>query len=176
MKRTAWVLAATAALLLGLAPGPAEAAGCHPKASCTHRTRASVIPSWQARMLDEVNSLRRAVGARPLTLCPALTEAAQDYAQTMAMTGHYGHVGVDGSLPWDRMKAHGYSWTGAAENIAGGYNKVPVVMQAWHDSSGHYVNLVNPALQHVGFGKATIEGSPLGTYWVQDFAAGGHCR
>ena len=126
-------------------------------------------------MLDAVNSLRRTAGVPPVRLCPALTAAAQDYAQTMASTGHYGHVGVDGSQPWDRMKAHGYTWRGAAENIAAGYSKVPVVMQAWHASEGHYVNLVNPALLHVGFGKATVSDSPMGTYWVQDFAYGGRC-
>jgi len=142
---------------------------------CARTTRGSAIPTWQNRMLAAVNTLRRAAGVRPLRLCPSLSAAAQDYAVSMASTGHYGHVGVDGSQPWDRMSAHGYSWTGAAENIAGGFSRVPVVMQAWHASAGHYDNLVNPSLQHVGFGKATVAGSPLGTYWVQDFAAGGRC-
>lgn len=158
----------------------AVARPCHPTqgsavARCARTIRASAIPTWQYRMLDAVNALRRAAGAPPVRLCPSLTAAAQEYAVTMASTGHYGHVGVDGSQPWDRMSAHGYSWTGAAENIAGGFSRVPVVMQAWHASAGHYENLVNPSLRHVGFGRATVQGSPLGTYWVQDFATGGRC-
>jgi len=173
---------------LGLAParasaltGAAEVArACQPTqgsavAHCARAARGSAIPTWQYRMLDAVNALRRAAGAPAVHLCPSLTAAAQEYAATMARTGHYSHVGVDGSQPWDHMSAHGYSWTGAAENIAGGFSRVPVVMQAWHASAGHYDNLVNPTLQHVGFGRATVEGSPMGTYWVQDFAAGGRC-
>ena len=131
--------------------------------------------NWQDQMLATVNDLRTAAGAPPLTLCARLTATAQDYATLMATTGHYGHVGPDGSEPWDRMTAHGYQWRGAAENIAAGFDDVSAVMDGWRNSPGHYANIVDPSFEHVGFGWATGAKGQFGDYWVQNFGAGGTC-
>jgi len=131
--------------------------------------------SWQDQMLARINDLRSAVGAPPLALCARLTRTAQDYATLMASTGHYGHVGPDGSEPWDRMSAHGYHWSKAAENIAAGYDGVDSVMTGWRNSPGHYANIIDASLEHVGFGTATNTSSQYGTYWVQNFGQGGTC-
>jgi uncharacterized protein YkwD len=145
-----------------------------PPAPVTSRPAAQPT-GWQERMLSQVNSLRAAAGAPALTWCDRLGATAQDYATVMAQTGHYGHVGADGSEPWDRMTAHGYQWHGAAENIAAGYDDVDSVMVGWRNSSGHYANIVNPSFEHVGFGSATTASGPYGTYWVQNFGYGGSC-
>jgi uncharacterized protein YkwD len=126
-------------------------------------------------MLDRVNSIRTAVGAPPLVLCARLEATAQDYATLMADTGRYGHVGPDGSEPWDRMSAHGYQWRGAAENIAAGFDGVDAVMDGWRNSPGHYANIVNPSFVHVGFGWATGSAGSFHNYWVQNFGYGGQC-
>jgi uncharacterized protein YkwD len=131
--------------------------------------------AWRAEMLSRVNALRAAVGASPVTMCSPLTAAAQDYSGLMASTNYYGHVGPDGSEPWDRMSAHGYNWRGAGENIAVGYQRVDEVMTAWRNSAGHYANIIKPGFTHVGFGRATSTNEGARIYWVQDFGYGGTC-
>lgn len=130
---------------------------------------------WQESMLDAVNDLRARAGVAPLKLCGRLTSTANDYANLMARTNHYGHVGPDGTQPWDRITAHGYVWHAAAENIAAGFVDVNTVMAAWQASPGHLENIVNPEFEHVGFGEASVAGTQYGSYWVQNFGAGGSC-
>jgi len=138
-------------------------------------TVAAADDAWQRQMLTAVNALRTEAGAGPLRLCAPLTAAAEDYARLMASTDYYGHVGPDGSQPWDRMTAQGYAWRAAAENIAAGYDTAVAVLQGWHDSPHHLANLLDPQYRDVGFGRATSPGSKYGTYWVQDFGTGGSC-
>ncbi len=131
--------------------------------------------NWRLDMLAEVNALRAQVGVKALDLCGNLNSSAQDYASLMASHDHYGHVGPDGSQPWERMKDHGYNWRDAAENIAGGYADVSTVMAGWHESAGHYANIVNPDYTDVGFGSSNDPDSTYTNYWVQDFGSGGSC-
>jgi uncharacterized protein YkwD len=93
----------------------------------------------------------------------------------MATDDHYGHVGPDGSQPWERMRQQGYAWRAAAENIAAGQMTIDQVMSAWVASTPHYTDLVNPVFRHVGFGHAHNAGSTYGHYWVQNFARGRGC-
>jgi uncharacterized protein YkwD len=131
--------------------------------------------AWRSDMLTQVNDLRQQAGVGPVTLCANLTAAAQDYASVMAAKNHYGHVGLDGSQPWDRMAASGYGWQGAGENIAGGFNTPSAVMAGWRASPHHYDNLVNPSYTHLGLGRASNPTSTYHSYWVQDFGFGGAC-
>ena len=160
----------TAAPATPSAPAPSAAAPATPGIGA-----GTTAAAWRVQMLDRVNALRRAAGAPPVSLCQPLVASAQDYATVMATTNYYGHVGPDGSQPWDRMSAHGYQWQGAAENIAAGFDDLDSVMKAWQASPGHYENIVNPAFVHVGFGSASKASSTYGTYWVQHFGYGGSC-
>jgi uncharacterized protein YkwD len=130
---------------------------------------------WRIDMLAAVNALRRDAGLAPVELCSNLTSAAQDYATAMATQDHYGHQGLDGSQPWDRMSSHGYVWRGAGENNAGGFGSVSEVMAGWRASPGHYANIVNPSFTHLGVGRAANPSSTYRSYWVQDFGYGGSC-
>lgn len=131
--------------------------------------------AWRKDMLAQVNAIRQQAGVAPVVLCANLTSAAQDYATLMATKNHYGHVGLDGSQPWDRIAATGYKWSGAGENIAGGFDTTTAVMDGWRASPGHYANLVNPAYTHIGLGRALDASSTYHSYWVQDFGYGGDC-
>lgn len=93
----------------------------------------------------------------------------------MSARDHYGHTGPDGSQPGERMLREGYRWRAAAENIAAGQRSVEEVMAGWVSSPGHYANLVNPVLRHVGLGHASSPTSGYGDYWVQNFARGRGC-
>ena len=132
--------------------------------------------AWQREMLRSVNAMRAKVGARPVRLCASLNRAAQDYAQLMGESNHFDHTGPDGTSPGDRIEAAGYQgWRTYGENIAAGQVDVADVMAAWRDSPGHYRNIIRPSFRHLGVGFATVDGSEYGTYWVQNFGAGGTC-
>jgi len=128
---------------------------------------------WRSSMRDRINTVRAGNGAGPVGSCPRLDQVAQSYAQVMADTGHYGHTGPGGESPWDRMRAGGYDYRAAAENIAYGYPTADRVQQAWVDSPGHFRNMVNPGLASVGLGAA--ESASGRWYWVQVYGSGGSC-
>jgi uncharacterized protein YkwD len=177
-KRSARVaLVAIALALLTVAAGAttASAAGVRTSAD-TVRSAASgsLAPGWRGDMLRRVNALRSDAGVTPLQPCPSLRRAAQGYAGLMASTGAFGHMGPDGTAPWDRMRAQGFQWRVAGENIAAGQRSVDEVMRAWMASPEHHAQLLDPRMHRVGFGFAT-DGSSGRTYWVQDFGAGTGC-
>lgn len=130
---------------------------------------------WRRAMLVRVNELRARVGAPPLRPCASLRRTAEHYAIAMASADHFGHVGTDGSEPWDRMTREGYRWHDAAENIAAGQRSVDEVMDDWIASPEHYANLVNPNVRDVGFGFSDDPGTTYGSYWVQNFGRGRGC-
>ena len=137
--------------------------------------------TWQEQMLQSLNSLRAQKSLAPLKLCAPLTRAAQSYAVTMANKDFFSHTGKDGSTMDERIQKAGYRWknskvaSAVAENIAAGQISVREVMVSWRNSKGHYKNMMNPQLAHVGFGRSTNSKSTYGTYWVQNFGAGASC-
>ena len=128
---------------------------------------------WRAEMLNAVNAVRAQNGAAAVRACPALDRSAQGYAELMARTGTFSHTGPDGTQPWDRMRAAGYSYRAASENIAYGYASVASVMDGWVKSSGHFANLISKSVTDAGFGQAADSQGRI--YWVQNFGAGGAC-
>ena len=128
---------------------------------------------WRSRMSTRINEVRAANGVGPVGMCPRLDQVAQDYAQLMADTGHYGHTGPGGESPWDRMRAGGYDYRAAAENIAWGYPTADRVQEGWEGSPGHFKNMVSPNVSDVGLGAA--ESSSGRWYWVQVYGTGGTC-
>ena len=102
----------------------------------------------------------------------ALTRAAQNYAQYMGAANFFDHYGPDGSTPWSRAEAEGYTgWTYMGENIAAGYATPAAVMAGWMNSPGHRANILEPGFRDIGVGYAYVPGSTYGYYWVQDFGS-----
>lgn len=178
MTRSRLALAAaalSAAGVLAVVPAdaaPASVSAAVPVASAVRRAEQ---PAWAVSMLKQVNAVRAKVGARPLVLCPPLMRATAKYALLMATTGHFDHVGPDGSEPWDRGRAEGYRYRAYGENIAEGQDTVKAVMDAWVHSPGHYANLIGRQFTHLGVGHAVSDTGEYGDYWVQNFGAGGRC-
>jgi len=182
------VIAAALVVVLPLTFATAQASGTGPPPAVSTGATAPVTKSppisatqralgrgWRQDMLARVNAVRAAVGVPPVRGCAALRRSAQGYAGTMASTDSYGHIGPDGSQPWDRIRAQGYAWRTAAEDIAAGQTTIDEVMQGWISSPGHYVNLVNPSYRHIGFGYALNAKSTYLGYWVLDLGGGGRC-
>lgn len=132
------------------------------------------LPSdWPEEMLARVNSARSAVGSAPITFCPTLNLAAQSYAQLLADTSHYAHVGPDGSTVASRAAAQGYTGP-TSENLLRTGSTVNSAMLAFEGSAAHLRNMQIPSRVHIGLGY--VKSTDLyGHYWVMMLGDGGNC-
>jgi uncharacterized protein YkwD len=117
---------------------------------------------FERQVFDLTNAERTKVGLTPFSLNDSLNRAAEGHSVDMATKKYFSHQGLDGSQPWDRMKAQGYNFSRAAENIAFGQPTAKDVVTAWMNSAGHRANILNPNLKDLGIGF--FDG-----YWTQNF-------
>jgi uncharacterized protein YkwD len=130
------------------------------------------LAAVRAEMLAGVNRLRAKAGLAPLVEDSRLDAAAQEHAEDMLARDYYGHKSPEGKEVGDRLRAEGYVWQLAAENIAAGHMSVESVLDAWMDSSGHRANLLRKNVTDFGFGLAIGPyNSRYRVFWVQNFGA-----
>ncbi|MFO1088342.1 MAG: CAP domain-containing protein [Hyphomicrobiales bacterium] len=100
---------------------------------------------------------------QPLAFNGLINNAADSHSQWMLSTNTFSHTGVNGSTPWARMAAAGYTLTGswtAGENIAWvgttGTLDIASSTRQSHDnlfkSAGHRENILNDAFREIGIG------------------------
>ena len=141
------------------APGTGTGSGGGPTSGAGSATAAEVVTL--------TNAERAKSGCPALTVNAKLTTAAQAHSTDMATNNYFSHDSQDGRSPFDRMKAAGYDYRMAAENIAMGQQTPQDVMTAWMNSEGHKANILNCGLTEIGVGYAlNASGTP---YWTQDF-------
>jgi uncharacterized protein YkwD len=130
--------------------------------------------SFASQVVTLVNQHRASLGLGALAVDAALTDSAVWKARHMANYAYFDHSDPAPPVardPFQRMSDCGYAAGGAlGENIAAGQQTPADVMAAWIASTGHRMNLENPAFRSIGVGVAV--GGPFGIYWVQDFAGG----
>lgn len=85
----------------------------------------------QVRMLDSVNTLRRAADAPPLALNAQLNAAAATHARDMSIQNRPWHFGSDGSSPIDRVRRVGFGGRLIGENISETYETELQTLTAW---------------------------------------------
>lgn len=117
---------------------------------------------FEQQVFDLTNQQRVQNGLLPLTLNLTLNDVAEKHSQDMSTRNYFSHQGLDGSQPWDRMRAEGYNYSRAAENIAFGQPTAQDVVNAWMNSPGHRQNILNPNLKDIGVGYYS-------GYWTQNF-------
>ncbi|KAG2849794.1 hypothetical protein PC129_g2292 [Phytophthora cactorum] len=104
------------------------------------------------------------------TAAMAEIQRALLHSQDQARHCYTTHTGTAIAKLGDRIKAQGYSYSTAAENVAAGQTTVESVMTSWWNSPGHRANILNEGVENVGFALATNEACGLyKTYWTQDF-------
>ncbi len=126
-------------------------------------TKPSTLSKEGQEVLDLVNSERAKAGCSPVQAQAQLTAAAQKHSEDMATQKYFSHNSLDGRSPWDRIRAEGYTYSQAGENIAMGYSTATAVMNGWMNSSGHRANILNCSFTEIGIGYDQ-------RYWTQDFA------
>lgn len=120
----------------------------------------------EARMAQElaaINAYRRQAGLSAVTPSKTLSKIAQAHACDMKQMGKYSHVGSNGSDLKQRLKAGGYRFRTAVENV-GQFQATTGAAQWWYGSRGHRANLLSPGIREAGLGVAL--GADRKYYWV----------
>jgi len=108
-------------------------------------------------LLLETNKERVQHGLGELSLNSQLAQAAQTKADDMAKRNYWAHVTPDGNPPWTFIKAAGYGYSSAGENLAYGFEGSDSTVAGWMGSTPHRLNMLNSGYQNVGFGVANAD-------------------
>jgi uncharacterized protein YkwD len=134
-------------------------------AAAPAKSGGSTAAAAESAAVRLTNAERAAHGCSALHVDTRLRTAARRHSADMRARGYFDHNAPDGTDPWERIKAAGYTTPGA-ENIAKGYASAEAVVKGWMNSSGHRANILNCSLKAVGIG---VEYGPGGPWWTQDF-------
>ena len=124
-------------------------------------------------LLSITNQDRIAAGLQPLNLNNQLSLAAENKAQNMFAENYWAHYAPDGKSPWDFIKAAGYNYVYAGENLARGFTTSSSVVNAWMASPDHRANMLSPNYTDVGFAVAqgSLTGDPNTVLVVEMFGS-----
>ncbi|HZZ81998.1 MAG TPA: CAP domain-containing protein [Gemmataceae bacterium] len=123
----------------------------------------------EREILTLTNRERKAKELPPLKLSVTLSKVARAHSENMARQGKMEHT-LDKKTPFDRIKASGYRYFAAGENIAMGEEgaKLSAIMKAWMESKGHRENILDTRFMEIGIGIATSKDGTM--YLTQVFA------
>jgi hypothetical protein len=116
---------------------------------------AAVLPSV---LVVLTNDDRTEYGLGRLEHSPVLERAAQLKANDMVNKGYFDHVSPDGVTPWVWFDQVGYAYVHAGENLAINFSESADVVDAWMNSEGHKMNILDSKFTETGIATA------VGTY------------
>jgi uncharacterized protein YkwD len=152
----------TLLLPLALAQLLAGAAG-GPKGESSFRLTAA-----EKKFLELTNAERIKNKLPPLKLNLTLSKVARAHSENMARQGKMVHV-LDGKDQFARIKASGYRYRYAGENLARGNLEVEEIIELLMKSPGHRANILKPEYTEIGVGLAPAPKEY--TYYTQVFAS-----
>lgn len=122
-------------------------------------------------VISLANKARVDGGLTELSTSGLLAKAAQNKASDMLARQYFAHNTPDGATPWSFIKAVGYKYTTAGENLAIDFTEAEDMQTAWMNSPGHRANIMNKNFTQIGVGiaKGTFDNHQT-TIVVQMFA------
>jgi uncharacterized protein YkwD len=105
-------------------------------------------------ILELTNYSRQGYALTQLQENAKLDSAAQAKAEDMLRNQYFAHVSPQGINPWDFIKASGYNYIIAGENLAINFYTAEGVSDAWMNSPEHKANILNKDFQDIGIGIA----------------------
>lgn len=115
--------------------------------------------------VDEVvratNQERLSAGLEPLSYSEKLADAARRKAANMLEENYWAHNSPSGKSPWTWIKAAGYNYTYAGENLAKDFGDTSRMISAWMASPTHRDNIVSSKYKEIGIAvvPGTLQGS-----------------
>ena len=97
--------------------------------------------------------------------------AAQAHSKDQAARRYFAHVTPEGLDPCARTRNAGLQ--ACSENIAAGQATPRAALDALKSSAHHCPNMMDPSLNRVGIGYASLAGSPYTHYWTQNMGNDG---
>ncbi|BCZ44553.1 hypothetical protein psyc5s11_06200 [Clostridium gelidum] len=123
----------------------------------------NVQASVEDKILELMNAKRVEAGLKPLTIDNTLVQVARYKSDHMIQYNYFDHVTPQGTKYSDWLKAVGYTYTTAGENIAyNNYDAVELFTQ-WWNSPGHRANMMNSSYTKVGIGVVQGNNKFMGT-------------
>ena len=127
-------------------------------------TESQSVTSFEQKVVQLVNDVRKKNGLKALTEDWQLSRVARYKSQDMRDLGYFSHTSPTYGSPFEMMKSFGIKYRTAGENIARGYQTPEAVVNAWMNSPGHKANILNSSYTHIGVGYVAS-----GSYWTQMF-------
>lgn len=115
----------------------------------------------ESDLVNLINQERAANGLSSLTENPELDDAARRKAADMFQKNYWAHFAPDGTTtPWGFIRAAGYNYQFAGENLAKGFTDASSVVNAWMNSETHKENILSNKYKDVGFAivPGTLQG------------------
>lgn len=113
-----------------------------------------------ANIINLTNQERVAWGLNSLQTNSQLSAAALAKANDMFEKQYWDHFGPNGESPWQFIRAAGYNYVYAGENLAKGFRTAEGVHEAWMASPTHKANIISGNYKDIGV--AVVEGVLLG--------------
>lgn len=113
---------------------------------------------------------KRMKAVKPLRWSDQLAQSAHAHSADMATNDYFAHYTKAGVSPFERIRATGYSYRAAGENIAAGASLASpaAVVRAWLKSPAHCKVIMGKKYRELGVGR--VEGAgKWGVYWTQNF-------
>jgi uncharacterized protein YkwD len=142
-------------LTFATAPSLAAAAQYDPSDILLDTSIASIDLSLDA-FVASTNTIRSSYGIAPLIRNEQLDSAAEEKLEDMAKYQYWSHVGPQQQQAWDFMKAAGYNYAVAGENLARGFTTARGITAAWYASPSHRENILESRYREVGFARGYI--------------------
>jgi uncharacterized protein YkwD len=136
--------------------GPLPFATWHARVGDARLARSAEHPAENTfQVFAGINRARAAVGAAPLRRDPLLDAIAAERARTLAARGAIEHGTGSGDSPVSRMVRNRVGADRVAENVARGHSTADANARL-AASPSHLANRLDPTLDAVGFGIATL--------------------
>ncbi len=103
------------------------------------------------RVLDSINSLRRAQSAQPLAFNASLNAAAATHSRDMSVQNRPWHFGSDGSSPLARVQRSGYTGKLLGELISETFETEMITLAAWMKQADTRQIILDPTGRDLGF-------------------------
>jgi uncharacterized protein YkwD len=168
-------LVAAAAMLAAAIVGTtaANAGDTSGWASAAGTERVAVLPRLEARVLTQINDVRRSAGLGPLRASPALAAAAHEQTLSMAEHGFFSHDSFSGAPFWKRVetrypKPADGDWR-VGENLVWSSPSLSArdALELWLNSPPHRQNLLTAVWREVGIAAVHASSAP-GVFSGQD--------